>query len=116
MENPTLFDHTFIKGTVEMILFQNTDNHYTVLKVEIEETNGDFDDMATVVGYFPNMVEDESYTFKGQIVQHARYGQQLKAETFQKKFLIPKMLLLHIYLVNCLKGLVKKQQNPLSIH
>lgn len=35
-----------------MILFQNTDNHYTVLKVEIEETNGDFDDMATVVDIF----------------------------------------------------------------
>ncbi|REB90639.1 hypothetical protein DV965_14930, partial [Staphylococcus pseudintermedius] len=79
MENPTLFDHSCNKGTVEMILFQNTDNHYTVLKVEIEETTGDFDDMASVDGYFPNKVEDESYTFKGQIVQHTRYGQQLKA-------------------------------------
>ncbi|ARJ49924.1 ATP-dependent RecD-like DNA helicase [Staphylococcus lutrae] len=85
MTNPTLFDHTYIKGNVEMILFQNSDNYYTVLKVDVEETNGDFVDMATVVGFFPNMVEGETYTFKGHVVQHARYGQQLKAETFQKE-------------------------------
>ncbi|PWZ94288.1 ATP-dependent RecD-like DNA helicase, partial [Staphylococcus pseudintermedius] len=108
MENPTLFDHTFIKGTVEMILFQNTDNHYTVLKVEIEETNGDFDDMATVVGYFPNMVEDESYTFKGQIVQHARYGQQLKAETFQKEIPHTKDAVIAYLSSELFKGIGKK--------
>ncbi|WP_086427627.1 ATP-dependent RecD-like DNA helicase [Staphylococcus cornubiensis] len=108
MENPTLFDHTFIKGTVEMILFHNTDNHYTVLKVDIEETNGDFDDMATVVGYFPNMVEDETYTFKGHVVQHARYGQQLKAETFQKEIPHTKDAVIAYLSSDLFKGIGKK--------
>ncbi|QLK86006.1 ATP-dependent RecD-like DNA helicase [Staphylococcus sp. 17KM0847] len=85
MENPTLFDYTYVKGEVMLILFQNEDNFYTVLKVEVDETNGDFDDEVTIVGYFPDIVEDETYTFKGHTVEHPRYGQQLKAETFQKE-------------------------------
>ncbi|MCS4485608.1 SF1B family DNA helicase RecD2 [Staphylococcus americanisciuri] len=85
MENPTLLDSTYIKGDVARILFQNDDNFYTVLKVDVNDTNGDFEDEATIVGYFPDIVEDETYTFKGYVVEHARYGKQLKAETFQKE-------------------------------
>ena len=33
MSNPTLFDYSMVKGTVDTILFQNKDNFYTVLKV-----------------------------------------------------------------------------------
>ncbi|NJH68199.1 ATP-dependent RecD-like DNA helicase [Staphylococcus agnetis] len=85
MENPTLFEQSYIKGNIEVILFQNSDNYYTVLKVEVEDSNEDFETMATVVGYFPNIVEGETYTFKGQVAEHPRYGKQLKAETFQKE-------------------------------
>ncbi|UXU65261.1 ATP-dependent RecD-like DNA helicase [Staphylococcus agnetis] len=85
MENPTLFEQSYIKGNIEVILFQNSDNYYTVLKVEVEDANEDFETMATVVGYFPNIVEGETYTFKGQVAEHPRYGKQLKAETFQKE-------------------------------
>ncbi|MCO4340963.1 ATP-dependent RecD-like DNA helicase [Staphylococcus agnetis] len=85
MENPTLFEQSYIKGNIEVILFQNSDNYYTVLKIEVEDSNEDFETMATVVGYFPNIVEGETYTFKGQVAEHPRYGKQLKAETFQKE-------------------------------
>lgn len=85
MSDPTLFDYSMIKGTVEAILFQNSDNFYTVLKVDTIETNEDFDTMPTVVGFLPNIVEGDVYTFKGQVVDHPRYGKQLKAETLKKK-------------------------------
>ena len=39
MSDPTLFDYSMIKGTVDAILFQNNDNFYTVIKVETIETN-----------------------------------------------------------------------------
>ena len=65
MSDPTLFDYSMIKGTVEAILFQNSDNFYTVLKVDTIETNEDFDTMPTVVGFLPNIVEGDVYTFKG---------------------------------------------------
>ena len=85
MSYPTLFDYSMIKGTVDAILFQNTDNFYTVLKVDTIESNEKFDSMPTVVGFLPNVVEGDVYTFKGQVVQHPRYGKQLKAETFEKE-------------------------------
>lgn len=53
MTDPTLFDYSMIKGTVEAILFQNSDNFYTVLKVDTIETNESFDTMPTVVGFLP---------------------------------------------------------------
>ena len=92
-----------IKGTVDAILFQNNDNFYTVLKVDTIETNESFDSMPTVVGFLPNVVEGDVYTFKGQIVDHPRYGKQLKAETLKRNFHKPKMQLLVIYLVIYLK-------------
>ena len=43
MDNPTLFNNSMIKGTVDAILFQNKDNFYTVLKVDTIESNEDFE-------------------------------------------------------------------------
>ena len=46
------------------------------LKVETIETNESFGNLPTVVGFFPNIVEGDVYTFKGQVVEHPRYGKQ----------------------------------------
>ena len=86
MEDPTLFNQSMIKGTVDAILFQNKENFYTVLKVDTIETNENFDSMPTIVGFFPDIAEGDVYTFKGQIVTHAKYGKQLKAETFERNY------------------------------
>lgn len=64
MADDTLFNYSMLKGTIDAILFQNKDNFYTVLKVETIETNEDLDDLATVVGFFPDIVEGDVYTFK----------------------------------------------------
>ena len=85
MADPTLFNYSMIKGTVDAILFQNKDNFYTVLKVDTIETNESFDSMPTVVGFFPEIVEGDVYTFKGQIATHPKYGKQLKADIFEKE-------------------------------
>ncbi|MBO1198011.1 ATP-dependent RecD-like DNA helicase [Staphylococcus simiae] len=108
MTNPTLFDYSMIKGTVEAILFQNSDNFYTVLKVDTIETNEDFDTMPTVVGFFPNIVEGDVYTFKGQIVEHPRYGKQLKAETFEKEMPQTKEAIISYLSSDLFKGIGKK--------
>ena len=57
MDNPTLFNNSMIKGTVDAILFQNKDNFYTVLKVDTIESNEDFDSMPTVVGFFQKLLK-----------------------------------------------------------
>lgn len=108
MSDPTLFDYSMIKGTVEAILFQNSDNFYTVLKVDTIETNEDFDTMPTVVGFLPNIVEGDVYTFKGQVVDHPRYGEQLKAETFEKEMPQTKEAIISYLSSDLFKGVGKK--------
>ncbi|WP_154835833.1 SF1B family DNA helicase RecD2 [Staphylococcus pasteuri] len=108
MTDPTLFDYSMIKGTVEAILFQNSDNYYTVLKVDTIETNESFDTMPTVVGFLPNVVEGDVYTFKGQTVEHPRYGKQLKAETFEKELPQTKDAIISYLSSDLFKGIGKK--------
>ncbi|GBV00530.1 SF1B family DNA helicase RecD2 [Staphylococcus aureus] len=108
MSDPTLFDYSMIKGTVEAILFQNSDNFYTVLKVDTIETNEDFDTMPTVVGFLPNIVEGDVYTFKGQVVDHPLYGKQLKAETFEKEMPQTKEAIISYLSSDLFKGVGKK--------
>ncbi|HFQ2599777.1 TPA: ATP-dependent RecD-like DNA helicase [Staphylococcus aureus] len=108
MSDPTLFDYSMIKGTVEAILFQNSDNFYTVLKVDTIETNEDFDTMPTVVGFLPNIVEGDVYTFKGQVVDHPCYGKQLKAETFEKEMPQTKEAIISYLSSDLFKGVGKK--------
>ena len=108
MSDPTLFDYSMIKGTVDAILFQNTDNFYTVLQVDTIESNEKFDSMPTVVGFLPNVVEGDVYTFKGQVVQHPRYGKQLKAETFEKELPQTKEAIISYLSSDLFKGIGKK--------
>ncbi|MEQ6041756.1 helix-hairpin-helix domain-containing protein, partial [Staphylococcus saccharolyticus] len=108
MSDPTLFDYSMIKGTVDAILFQNNDNFYTVLKVDTIETNESFDSMPTVVGFLPNVVEGDVYTFKGQVVEHPRYGKQLKAETFEKELPQTKDAIISYLSSGLFKGIGKK--------
>lgn len=108
MTDPTLFDYSMIKGTVEAILFQNSDNYYTVLKVDTIETNESFDTMPTVVGFLPNVVEGDVYTFKGQTVEHPKYGKQLKAETFEKELPQTKDAIISYLSSDLFKGIGKK--------
>ena len=111
MSDPTLFDYSMIKGTVDAILFQNNDNFYTVLKVDTIETNESFDSMPTVVGFLPNVVEGDVYTFKGQVVEHPRYGKQLKAETFEKELPQTKDAIVSYLSSDLFKGIGKTAQN-----
>lgn len=108
MEDPTLFNQSMIKGTVDAILFQNKENFYTVLKVDTIETNENFDSMPTIVGFFPDIAEGDVYTFKGQMVTHAKYGKQLKAETFEKELPQTKEAIISYLSSDLFKGIGKK--------
>lgn len=108
MADPTLFNYSMIKGTVDAILFQNKDNFYTVLKVDTIETNESLDSMPTVVGFFPEIVEGDVYTFKGQIATHPKYGKQLKADIFEKELPQTKEAIISYLSSDLFKGIGKK--------
>ena len=65
-----------------LFYFKNNDNFYTVIKVETIETNESFGNLPTVVGFFSNIVEGDVYTFKGQVVEHPRYGKAIESRHF----------------------------------
>ncbi|GGB04303.1 ATP-dependent RecD-like DNA helicase [Macrococcus hajekii] len=108
MENMSLFEQSYIKGTISRLMFQNADNFYTVLKVEVLESNEDFEDEATVIGYLPQVAEGDTYTFTGKVVTHAKYGKQLSAEKFEKDMPQTRDGIIHYLSSDLFKGIGKK--------
>lgn len=108
MENLSLFDLSHVKGEVIRILFQNSENYYTVIKVDVMESNEDFDQEVTIVGYLPQIVEGETYLFKGKVINHPKYGKQLQAETFEKELPQTKQGVIHYLSSDLFKGIGKK--------
>ncbi len=79
-------EKTYVVGKVAAIFFQNPSNFFKVLLVRIEETNADYREKEIVVtGSFGEVQEEESYRFFGEMVEHPKYGEQLKADTYQKE-------------------------------
>lgn len=108
MENMTLFEQSYVKGTITRILFYNNDNFYTVLKTEVIESNEDFDDDATITGYLPQIAEGDTYTFTGKIVTHPKYGKQLQADKFEKDMPQSRDGIIHYLSSDLFKGIGKK--------
>lgn len=78
-------EENFIKGEVAAIFFENDSNYYKVILIEIEDTNTEFDDLEIVVtGTFGQLKESVSYTFYGQLVNHPKYGQQMKVDRYEQ--------------------------------
>ncbi|MDR2465615.1 MAG: ATP-dependent RecD-like DNA helicase, partial [Streptococcaceae bacterium] len=72
-----------IIGKVEAIYFENPQNLYKVLRVQIEESkSGDLEGDIVVVGSFADISVEGEYEFSGDIVDHPKYGFQFKAEHY----------------------------------
>ena len=71
-----------IEGYINKIIFHNKENNYYILSIFLNEDYDFIDgDYISVVGTFNeiNFIEDELYLFKGEIVEHKKYGKQLSA-------------------------------------
>ena len=71
-----------VEGYLNKIIFHNKENNYYILSIFLNDqydfAEGDY---LSVVGTFNDFefVEDDLYSFKGEIVQHRKYGTQLSA-------------------------------------
>lgn len=71
-----------VEGYLNRIIFHNKENNYYILSIFL---NAEYDfidgDYLSVVGTFNDIdfVEDSLYLFKGQVVEHKKYGTQLVA-------------------------------------
>ena len=71
-----------VEGYLNKIIFHNKENNYYILSIFLNDkydfVEGDY---LSVVGTFNDFefIEDDLYLFKGEIVQHRKYGTQLSA-------------------------------------
>ena len=67
-----------VSGEVTGIIYSNDSNGYKVLEIENDE------DFFVAVGYFHGVSEGETLKLTGKWITHATYGEQFKADLFEK--------------------------------
>ena len=64
-----------LKGTIEDVIYRNTDNGYTVVLIDCSG------ELITAVGKFSSANEGEIVEIKGNFVKNAKFGEQFAAES-----------------------------------
>ncbi|WP_425435167.1 SF1B family DNA helicase RecD2 [Oceanobacillus rekensis] len=78
----------YIKGQLVNTIFHNEAEHFSIVKISVEETNEDFKEKEIVAkGYFSNLQKQTTYYFYGEFERHVRFGLQYKVSSY--KTLIP---------------------------
>ncbi|MCP3875328.1 MAG: ATP-dependent RecD-like DNA helicase [Desulfobacteraceae bacterium] len=67
-----------IKGVLERLTYQNSENHYTIAKLRIEKIS----DPVTIVGHLAGVFEGQSLEVSGKWGTHPKYGDQFKIEAY----------------------------------
>ena len=68
-----------IEGTVSAVIFQNEENGYTILKLDVHGEE------VTVVGPMAGVAPGEYLSVRGRWTRHPAYGPQLKAEVVDRR-------------------------------
>jgi len=78
----------YIEGILKNYLFYNETNAYSVLKIEISDTNEPnlvfYEPTIIVCGFFPKLDQAYKYRFYGKIKSHPKYGTQYDADRYEK--------------------------------
>ncbi|MBO8177569.1 MAG: ATP-dependent RecD-like DNA helicase [Bacillus sp. (in: Bacteria)] len=104
-----MVEQFYIKGRPIATIFHNEENLYTVLRLEIDDTNLSYEEKeVTVIGNFPKIHEQETYTFFGVFHDHPKFGLQFKAHSFQKEIPTTKQGIIQYLSSDLFKGIGKK--------
>ena len=72
-----------LTGEVTSIIYQNEVNSYTIAEMYVDEIDGKEDNLITIVGYLPFVVEGDELKIVGRFVEHKEYGRQFKVDTLR---------------------------------
>ena len=72
-------ERSVLEGAVSSLIFQNEENGYTILRLDVGEEE------MTVVGSMPGVSPGEYLTVRGQWVRHATYGVQFRADVVERR-------------------------------
>lgn len=71
-----------IVGKLKVVVFHNEENLYSVIKIKInEETDNKY---MTLTGNFPIPNENNNYKFRGEYVNHPRFGSQFLVSEYEE--------------------------------
>ncbi|WP_099158613.1 SF1B family DNA helicase RecD2 [Virgibacillus ndiopensis] len=74
----------FIKGVLMYTIFHNEQEHFSIAKIKVEDTNEELKEKDIVAkGYFSNLQEDKTYCFYGTFEKHPKFGIQYKVNSYQ---------------------------------
>ncbi|WP_067727319.1 SF1B family DNA helicase RecD2 [Oceanobacillus damuensis] len=78
----------YIKGKIVNTIFHNEAEHFSIVKISVQDTNEEFKEKEIVAkGYFSNLQEQTTYYFYGEFERHVRFGLQYKVSSY--KTIIP---------------------------
>ena len=80
----------YIKGKIRNIIYQNTDNGYTVAVFRIKETNDSLmqdylNKSVTITGVFLDINSEDTYILKGEYLKHERFGFQYNVKSYERE-------------------------------
>lgn len=74
----------YIKGELLYTIFHNEDEHFSIAKLKVLDTNEDYQEKDIVAkGYFSNLQEGTVYSFFGQVEKHPKFGMQYQVVSYQ---------------------------------
>ena len=75
-----------IKGVFKKRIFSSSDTGYVIGLFKVKESDIEklIQKTITIVGYFHELTEEDTYIMHGDVVEHERYGQQFKVELYEK--------------------------------
>ncbi|TFJ94026.1 SF1B family DNA helicase RecD2 [Lentibacillus salicampi] len=74
----------YIKGEPLYTIFHNEQEHFSIAKIKILDTNEDYQEKEIVIkGYFSGLQEAAAYCFYGNFERHAKFGLQYKVTSYQ---------------------------------
>ncbi|MDT2744922.1 SF1B family DNA helicase RecD2 [Enterococcus asini] len=98
-----------ISGKVVAIFYQNPSNFFKVLLVKVTENDLEYDEPEIVItGSFGEVQEGEEYRFTGELVNHPKYGRQMKAESYQQAQPTSAAGLIHFFASDKFPGIGRK--------
>jgi len=69
-----------VRGVVERIVFRNTTNHYTVLRLKVADKP-----LLTAVGVFTSIAPGQEVEMEGEYSEHPQYGRQFTVTSFVER-------------------------------
>src|SRR5699024_12737043 len=74
----------FIKGEIVFIIFENNENHFSILKLKIHETTEPYEDKEIGrKGHFTPLQKGSVYPFHGALTRHPRCSMKYAVSAYR---------------------------------